>query len=893
MPIRSVWFRPFRLVMTWFMILFLLPAPLQARDQGQVRESTANHAKLTRLQGPFDSGQDVTRACLGCHTEAARQIQQTLHWTWRFQPPGSGRLYGKQYVFNTFCGSVRSNWNKCTSCHIGYGWKDPAVTTPSEDQVDCLVCHEQTGKYVKYDYGYPVLTHNGRVLRKPDLAPMARQVGIPNRQNCGSCHFQGGAQDGAKHGDLDSSLLNPPPSLDVHMSPQGQDFSCVTCHAGWGHRVTGSRYRMKARDPLGIDRPGHTDASRSSCESCHGERPHRHGLGRKLNDHTDRVACQTCHIPAFARGGVRTKTFWDWSDAGRDQPSRVIPPRKNAAGTWETTHSHHHGTITWGENLIPEYRWFNGQVDYLQLGEVIDDRQPVPVNRMLGQEHDPQSRIWPFKRMRAILPYDPVNKILVINHSTPENAADEEAFYRSHDWSRSVAAGMKTPGAPPFSGQVGFVEAHMFFPITHMVAPGKNALGCQDCHARNGRMKGLGGVYLPGRDFFPNLNRLGLAVVLLVVAGVVIHGLLRHRARRRTPPPPPPTRALITRRERFFTVYERLWHWGQAALILGLISTGFSLSGLVALVPFEAATRWHGVLAWALLALWISIFFWLLVVGEWRQYIQNTDKLRAMLRYYLTGIFQPHIHHHPFKKTRRLKHNPLQRLTYLILYLVIIPVVAGSGLLYLYANDWPGLGLEGLQLFQVAGVHVAIAFVLVGFLILHVYMAFIGEPPTAMIKAMVTGFLETRVEDLDMSGDYQVLLVEDDGDFALLIQSWLNKRAIPGLDTLLPPSLTIIRAETLAAAFRELRKENYDLILLDLGLPDSDGLATFTQLQDAFSDIPILVLTAYQEEATGAQAVHQGAQDFLAKEEITSRKLARAIRFALERHQYTKDHSST
>ena len=51
---------------------------------------TADHAKFKELQGPFASGEDVTRACLSCHTEAARQVMATRHWTWEYANPADG-----------------------------------------------------------------------------------------------------------------------------------------------------------------------------------------------------------------------------------------------------------------------------------------------------------------------------------------------------------------------------------------------------------------------------------------------------------------------------------------------------------------------------------------------------------------------------------------------------------------------------------------------------------------------------------------------------------------------------------------------------------------------------------------------------------------------------------
>ncbi|MBF0427046.1 MAG: tetrathionate reductase family octaheme c-type cytochrome [Magnetococcales bacterium] len=508
--------------------LVLLPvaAAEEVANPYQTASSTARHDKLQELNGPFASGQEVTRACLHCHTEAAAQVQKTTHWTWQYTPKGGGRTYGKQNVTNAFCGFAASNWNVCTRCHVGYGWKDPEVKEPSPEQVDCLVCHEQTGQYHKYSYGYAVLMSKGQPVIKPDLVAMAQSVGRPTRHNCGFCHFHGGASDGAKHGDLDSSLIAPSHELDVHMARNGLNFSCSVCHTAREHHIAGSRYAMEARDTRGFKWPGRTGGALVSCESCHGTAPHR--TRARLNDHVDRVACQTCHIPLYARGGNKTKSSWDWSTAGRLAADDKIPPEPSEeAATDPLTHSRHHGTISWGQNLVPRYFWFDGKVAYTLVGDKIDDSAPVRINRISGRYGDGKSRIWPFKLMKARLPYDPVNKNMVINHAVASGVGDKEAFYRTFDWSLAVAAGMRTPGAPPYSGQVGFVDATMFFPLTHMVAPKESALQCRDCHGRDSRLRDLTDFYLLGRDAFPWIRAAGGGLALFTLFGVSLHGLLR------------------------------------------------------------------------------------------------------------------------------------------------------------------------------------------------------------------------------------------------------------------------------------------------------------------------------------------------------------------------------
>jgi hypothetical protein len=101
------------------------------------------------LKKPFASGPEVTKACLSCHTEAAKQVQKTKHWTWEFMNPTTKQRLGKKHVINNFCTAVPSNYEFCTACHVGYGWKDNNFDFTAQENVDCLVCHDTTGTYRK------------------------------------------------------------------------------------------------------------------------------------------------------------------------------------------------------------------------------------------------------------------------------------------------------------------------------------------------------------------------------------------------------------------------------------------------------------------------------------------------------------------------------------------------------------------------------------------------------------------------------------------------------------------------------------------------------------------------------------------------------------------------
>lgn len=195
-----------------------------------------------------------------------------------------------------------------------------------------------------------------------------------------------------------------------------------------------------------------------------------------------------------------------------------------------------------------------------------------------------------------------------------------------------------------------------------------------------------------------------------------------------------------TERIYVFKRFERFWHWSQAALIMTMAATGFEVHGTYSLFGYETAQEVHTTAAWLLIGLWVFAIFWHFTTGEWKQYIPTGEKLMAMIRYYLTGIFTDAPH--PFRQTTLSKHNPLQRLAYLFVKLIINPAIWVSGLLYLYYSDWAALGLGGLDLAMVAFVHTAAAFLMAAFFVVHVYFATAGHTPTAHIKAMITGYEE-------------------------------------------------------------------------------------------------------------------------------------------------------
>ncbi|NTU47801.1 MAG: cytochrome B [Syntrophobacteraceae bacterium] len=198
-----------------------------------------------------------------------------------------------------------------------------------------------------------------------------------------------------------------------------------------------------------------------------------------------------------------------------------------------------------------------------------------------------------------------------------------------------------------------------------------------------------------------------------------------------------------------YTRYERFWHWLQTSLIVLLLITGFEVKGLFTLFGFKLATEIHGYTGLTWLIAFAFFVFWLFTTGEWRQYIPTTRKMFAVIRYYTYGIFRGESH--PFPKRRDAKHNPLQRLVYMSLAAALLPVQMVTGFLYWGYNSWGSWGLGWLALNVVATIHLAGAFGILSFLVVHLYMITTGHTVFAHTRAMISGWEEvetgTEIED--------------------------------------------------------------------------------------------------------------------------------------------------
>ncbi|MDR3237868.1 MAG: cytochrome C [Spirochaetia bacterium] len=510
---------------------------------------SVDHSQFTELKRNFNSPEDVTRACLSCHNLAGQEVMKTSHWLWSKQAsnyPGKEKQavsVGKKNLISNFFPGIASNEAACTSCHIGYGWRDNGFDFTNASKIDCLVCHEQSGKYVKSPNGagYPS-------VNETNYQAAAQSVAKPSSANCGQCHFNShGEGSGVLRGDLDKSLIQTNSgNIDIHMSPAGRKMACVDCHVTKNHDIKGRVYSVSA---------GGKD--RISCEQCHTSKPHTQKryieestlvgedghydtfnyqtmlygretpensfLHRLLDSHYSKVSCQACHIDHYAKPR-KTRLSWDWSKAGQkpEDTSKI----KDADG--DILFSADKGQFTLGKDIAPEYRLLGGRVSHVLAGDKIDPSNgPVLLNPVTDAETD--GKIWPVKVMRAKQLYDTETKFLVIPKLF--GGAGSGAYFSDHDWQKAASAGMKAAGLE-FSGKTDWVDTEMVLPINHMVGSKKAALACEDCHSRDGRLENIQAGWVPGRDRSLFLDIVGILMLLGALGGVAFHSFLRYKSKK-------------------------------------------------------------------------------------------------------------------------------------------------------------------------------------------------------------------------------------------------------------------------------------------------------------------------------------------------------------------------
>jgi signal transduction histidine kinase len=123
----------------------------------------------------------------------------------------------------------------------------------------------------------------------------------------------------------------------------------------------------------------------------------------------------------------------------------------------------------------------------------------------------------------------------------------------------------------------------------------------------------------------------------------------------------------------------------------------------------------------------------------------------------------------------------------------------------------------------------------------------------------------------------RILLVEDSETDVVLLKGAFED--IHGFEH------ELVHVQRLADGLARMQEEPVDVVLLDLGLPDSQGVDTFTKLHRQAPNVPVLILTGLNDESAGVSAISQGAEDFIVKNQVQPSVLARSVRYAIERQR--------
>lgn len=428
------------------------------------------HVNITEYLGP--------QTCVACHQDEAEDLFHAVHYQQSGPTPNVPNIPGNagklDMGFNTYCGTpLSSRQFACASCHVSYGKMPQKTMTPEQlNNIDCLMCHQdkyqrkpgppfELVRFQDYlgiwrEWQMPIEDAQGNFNFVPDedkmpisIVEAARTVHRPTRASCLRCHAYSAGSDCGKRGDLSSVNADPPRSIDIHMSSAGENLRCHDCHEYDQHRFLGRGLDLRPNDrPEGL-----------TCLNCHPAAPHGELDENRLDEHAARVACQTCHIPAYARA-MTTEVERDW---GHPVWAQGLFGGQGGFKPEELREA----------NLVPSYQWFDGTSEVYVLGQV--SQQNASGEYELGVPRGwatwTQARLHPLKEHWSnSARHDATGQL--VPHATFK-------FFVTGDFDRAVEDGMVWAG---LTGSWTLVRVHTFQTINHGVQDHENALRCGSCH---------------------------------------------------------------------------------------------------------------------------------------------------------------------------------------------------------------------------------------------------------------------------------------------------------------------------------------------------------------------------------------------------------------------------
>jgi thiosulfate reductase cytochrome b subunit len=508
------------------------------------------------------------------------------------------------------------------------------------------------------------------------------------------------------------------------------------------------------------------------CDGCHNLVTTHTWLPYK-DRHMTAVSCETCHVPQMYSGAIESR---DWTVLSLDgNPTSECRGVEGSADTlsslvtgyepaWLPRAESGGGTSLAPFNLITTWYWVYGE-----------PARPAPLANLQAAWSDGNN-------YRA--------DVLAAFDANADGKLDASELVLDTAEKQALIAGNLAEGGLESPRIMGEVQPYS---INHNIASGDWVIrDCRTCHSQDSRvtqpiqlaaytpagvmpeLSQAGSVRLDGNLYLDesgaliyqpttesadlyvlghdNVNWIDIAgglIFLGVLLGVTAHGGMRYRSKRNLS-----ARHTQIIRVYMYERYERLWHWLQTFTIVGLLFTGLIIHrpDTFGIFSFNGVVIVHNVLA-AILAVNAALsLLYHLASGQIRQYIPRPagffDQAIEQAIFYVRGIFKGEPH--PFEKKPEKKLNPLQQATYIGLLNVLLPLQGLTGILMWGAQRWPDLSsrLGGLPF--LAPLHTIVAWLFAAFIVTHVYLTTTGHKPLTDIQAMITGWEDVEVHEINI-----------------------------------------------------------------------------------------------------------------------------------------------
>jgi thiosulfate reductase cytochrome b subunit len=701
-----------------------------------------NEARIAELQaGRFEWANTATLA-------GTSVVDQTADgWKWN---PGAFNESGR--VDNEHLPIGKSTNDNCGQCH--------GTVHMSADPIDGSTLLDGWETYTTGQvFSDQRLSASG--LNFPDKDDLSRAWDIHAERglDCISCHssINNSAQVAEDAASKPTHLLYDPrrPNLDEYLNQPIHELA-------------------KGDTAQGTVAPEY-DGTMRTCSGCHDPTESHEWLPYQER-HMQVVACETCHIPTASAPAAEQ---YDWTVIHPDGTPRT--QIRGADGQIENTatmidgfdpvillRSDRTGDISLSPyNLVGSWYWAHGDGDAERPVRAVD-LEAAYLDGAGGYDAS------------IVAAFDADGDGTVSESELAIDTDEKQAAVSS----RLESLSLSNPHI------VGEVQAYS---VAHGVVGEDWAIqDCQVCHSSNSRLSaGMRlGTYVPGGvlpEFVADTNTestgvmtiaddgsliylpettsgeievlgsdtagwsdwVGLAVLLIVLVGIVVHGFFRFCARRcwnrgATVKHPETAEVYI------YTKYERFWHWMQATVIGVLIVTGIVIHWPTNATAFGWMIVAHNVAAAILVINALVALVDSLATGSVKRFIPHPQGFFSQAIdqtvYYAKGIFLGEPHPHEKRVGARL--NPLQQATYLVILNILLPGQVITGILIWGAQRWPSFTSRLGGLGFLLPIHNLIAWFFAAFLILHIYLTTTGATPLASIKGMVTGWEEVEVSSV-------------------------------------------------------------------------------------------------------------------------------------------------